>query len=136
MGLSIRVKGFNEDIYDSGYGGFTHFRVAIAKAYNEEFGKLYEDWVWCSMTSNEFPKQDSDRINELANDDLNLLLLHSDCDGKLTPKECKRIYKITKDLKCDYPQCNYTTYTGKNQLEVFNKALLYCWKHKVNMWFE
>ena len=125
MGLVIRAKGFDEDIYDSGYSGFTHFRVAVAKAYNKEFGKLYEDWVWCSMTHNEFPKEDSDRINELANSDLNLLLLHSDCDGKLTPKECKRIYNVTKDLKCDYPQCNYTTNTGKNQLEVFNRALLH-----------
>ena len=136
MGLVIRAKGFEEDIYDSGYGGFTHFRIAVAKAYNEEFGKLYEDWVWCSMTHNEFPKEDSDRINELANSDLNLLLLHSDCDGKLTPKECKRIYNVTKDLKCDYPQCDYITNTDKNQLEVFNRALLHCWKRRVNMWFE
>ena len=96
MGLSIRVKGFNEDIYDSGYSGFTHFRVAVAKSYNEEFGKLYEDWVWCSMTSNEFPKQDSDRINELANNDLNLLLLHSDCDGKLTKKNVKGYITLLK----------------------------------------
>lgn len=136
MGLSIRVKGFDKEIYNSGYGGFTRFRIAVAKAYNEEFGKLYEDWVWCSMTSNEFPKQDLDRINELANDDLNLLLLHSDCDGKLTPQECKKIYKITKDLKCDYLQNNYIMLTGKNQLDIFNEALRHCWKHRVNMWFE
>lgn len=88
------------------------------------------------MTSEEFSKCDSDRINELANEDLNLLLLHSNCDGKLTPEECKRIYDVTKNLKCDYPQCNYITNTGKNQLEVFNRALLHCWKHRVNMRFE
>lgn len=136
MGLVIRATGFNETIYDSGYMGFTHFRVAVAKAYNQEFGELYERWIHCCITSEEFLKCDSDRINELANVDLDLLLLHSDCDGKLTPKECKRIYEVTKNLSCDYPLCNYITNTGKNQLEVFNRALLHCWKRRVNMWFE
>lgn len=42
MGLVIRAKGFDEDIYDSGYNGFMDFRVAGAKAYNKEFGDLYE----------------------------------------------------------------------------------------------
>lgn len=91
-------------------------------------------WIYCCNTGEDF--EDSQRINELANEDLNLLLLHSDCDGKLTPEECKRIYSVTKDLKCDYSQHNYMTDADKNQLEVFNRALLYCWKHKVNMWFK
>lgn len=136
MGLLITInsKGFDEEIYDSGYDGFTKFRIELAKSYNEEFGELYERWIYCCNTGEDF--EDSQRINELANEDLNLLLLHSDCDGKLNPKECKRIYSVTKDLKCDYSQHNYATDVGKNQLEVFNQALLYCWKHKVNMWFK
>lgn len=75
MGLLITInsKGFDEVIYDSGYDGFTKFRIELAKS---------------------------------------------------------------KDLKCDYSQHNYVTDINKNQLEVFNRALLYCWKHKVNMWFK
>lgn len=110
MGLLIRVKGFDELIYDSGYSGFTHFRIALAKAYNKDFGDLYERWV---LGYESITKSDVKKMNELANEDLDLLLLHSDCDGKLTPKECKRIYNITKNLKCDYPQCNYMSNTGK-----------------------
>ena len=140
MGLVITAKGFNETIYDSGYMGFTHFRVAVAKAYNQEFGELYEKWIKAVSFGisrlYKMSKEEMERLNELANNDLDLLLLHSDCDGKLTPKECKKIYEVTKNLKCDYPQCNYITDTGKNQLEVFNRALLHCWKRRVNMWFE
>lgn len=140
MGLVIKAKGFEEDIYNSGYGGFTRFRIALAKAYNQEFGELYEKWIGTVLFSisrlYKMPKEEMERLKELANVDLYLLLLHSDCDGKLTPKECKRIYEVTKNLKCDYPQCNYITDTGKNQLEVFNRALLHCWKRRVCMWFE
>jgi hypothetical protein len=136
MGLSIRVKGFDKEIYDSGYGGFTRFRIAVAKSYNSEYGNLYEKWVECCLRREKFSDKDLYKMNKLANNDLNLLLYHSDCDGKLTPQECKKIYKITKDLKCDYPQNNYTTLTGKNQLDIFNEALRHCWKRRVNMWFE
>jgi hypothetical protein len=140
MGLMITAKGFKEEIYNSGYVGFTNFRVALAKSYNQEFGELYEKWIkavsFGTLSLYKMSKEEMERLNELANVDLDLLLLHSDCDGKLTPKECKKIYEVTKNLKCDYPQCNYITDTGKNQLEVFNCALLHCWKRRVNMWFE
>lgn len=46
MGLCIRATGFNEDIYNSGYIGFTRFRIALAKSYNQEFGELYEKWLF------------------------------------------------------------------------------------------
>lgn len=137
MGLCIRATGFNEDIYNSGYIGFTRFRIALAKSYNQEFGELYEKWLFAGRWGNEpMSKQEFNRLNKLANDNLDILLQHSDCDGKLTPKECKAIYEVTKDLKCDYPQNNYMTLTGKNQLEVFNRALLHCYKRRVNMYFE
>lgn len=137
MGLVITAKGFEEDIYNSGYGGFTRFRIAVAKAYNQEFGELYERFVeHCISFGNKMTKAEIKRMDKLRNDNLDILLTHSDCDGKLTPKECKAIYEVTKNLKCDYPQCNYITDTGKNQLEVFNRALLHCWKRRVCMWFE
>lgn len=136
MGLVITAKGFNEEIYDSGYGGFTRFRIAVAKSYNEEFGKLYEKWIYCcSSFTEKLSSEEIKRMNELSNDNLDILLQHSDCDGKLTPTECKKIYSVTKDLKCDFPQYNYATSLNKNQLEVFNRALYHCWKRRVNMYF-
>lgn len=136
MGLRITAHGFNETIYDSGYFGFTHFRIAVAKAYNKEFGKLYEKYInYISLPFGKMTQKELKRLNDLSNDDLDILLLHSDCGGKLTPQECRKIYQITKDLKCDYPQKNYVTLTGENQLEVFNRALLHCWKRRVNMIF-
>ena len=111
MGLRLTAKGFDEEIYDSGYMGFTHFRIAVAKAYNREFGELYEQWINSLILpfGEKMNQSDLDRMNELADEGLNILLKHSDCDGKLTPKECKAIYNVTKDLKCDYPQNNYTS---------------------------
>lgn len=136
MGLVITAKGFNEEIYDSGYMGFTKFRIALAKAYNQEFGELYEKWLASAYdSSKKLSNEEFKRMNELSNDDLDILLQHSDCDGKLTPKECKRIYSITKDLHCDYCQHFYLTTTDINQLEVFNRALYHCWKRRVNMYF-
>lgn len=136
MGLYITAAGFNEEIYSSGYIGFTYFRIALAKAYNTEFGALYEKWIFAGRFGNEpMTTSEFNRLNELCNDDFDILLKHSDCDGKLTPKECKAIYEVTNNLKCDYPQNNYLTVSGKNQLEVLNRALLHCWKRKVNMYF-
>lgn len=130
MGLAIRATGFNEEIYHSGYMGFTWFRIELAKSYNPEFGSLYE-----KLTKEELFDHEIKRMNELCNPDLDLFLQHS-AAGKLTPKECKLIYDVTKNLKCDYQQRNYITVTGKNQLEVFNRAFLHCWKRRVIMRFE
>lgn len=136
MGLFITATGFNKEIYNSGYIGFTNFRIAVAKAYNKEFGELYEKFVKSAVYFGGLSEKETKRINSLSNKSLDILLLHSDCDGKLTPKECRLIYNITKDLKVDYPQSNYNTLTGYNQLEIFNEALLHCIKHRVIMRFK
>ena len=39
MGLVISAKGFNEEIYDSGYGGFIRFRIDLAKAYSNFYNE-------------------------------------------------------------------------------------------------
>ena len=124
MGLLITAKGFDKEIYDSDYMGFTKFRIALAKSYNEEFGTLYEKWLNTSIpfVLDRLTKEEYARFNELFPIALSRLLHHSDNGGKLTPKECKKIYDITKGLKCDYIQHNYLTNTGVNQLEVFNEA--------------
>lgn len=63
MGLSIRVKGFDKEIYDSGYGGFTRFRIAVAKSYNSEYGNLYEKLVECCLRREKFSDKDLYKMN-------------------------------------------------------------------------
>lgn len=136
MGLVISAKGFNEEIYDSGYGGFTQFRIELAKAYNKEFGELYERWLFGDLVDGgKLTHEEYKRFKKLSNKKLDILLHHSDGEGVLKPWECKKIYSVTKKLKCNYPQNNYMTMTGKNQLEVFNRALYHCWKKRVKMVF-
>ena len=83
------------------YGGFGGVRTAIAEA-----------------------------IDGVLDVDLAILLSHSDCDGELTSKECKRIYKRLKDIEpefeVDYHQEFY---------DAFRRMLKWCWKNKRTMHF-
>lgn len=134
MGLSVYAKGM-EDTYDCGYLTFGNFRIQLAKTYNEELGELYEKWIKESLSDEELK-----RINEIIPHGLAIFLTHSDCDGKLTPKECRLIYEDIKDLKMDMIGHNYgfnpkepiPTY---NMLERWKGMFQHCYKHRVNMYF-
>ena len=46
MGLTVVAKDLSDEFtYNCGYITFYHFRIALAKAYNKEFGQLYEKWM-------------------------------------------------------------------------------------------
>ena len=137
MGLVLTVKGFDEEIYDSGYMGFTQFRIAVLSAYDKDLGTIYQKWLKNYITdANALTSAENVKLRTLLKTPWKHLLLHSDCDGKLTPRQCKAIYNLTKDLRCDYQQANYLDTTGKNLLEVFNRALKFCYENKVSMNFE
>ena len=69
--------------------------------------------------------------NQLCNNDLDIFLWHSDYDGKLTPKECKKIYNELKKLKIkDLPYSDKWT-----MQELWLNMLKHCYKHRVNMYF-
>lgn len=136
MGLTIRIPGMR-DTYNCGYITYGVFLMKLATAYNQEMGEIYEKYFKSAIPL--YPKlTDTEiaRYNELCNPDLDILLFHSDCDGKLTPKECKRIYKAIKDLKMDMPGHNYDDMKPYNMLERFKMMFLHCWKFRVNMYFE
>ena len=43
MGLDIRIKGMSyEETYHCGYITLARYRIEVAKAWNEEFGEIYE----------------------------------------------------------------------------------------------
>lgn len=136
MRLSIRIPGM-KDTYDCGYISFGMFRMEVADAFNKEMGNLYRKWYKSALPFNP-PLTDEEikRYKELRNPDLDLLLFHSDCDGKFTPKECKKIYKAIKNLKLDMVGHNYGDERTYNMLERFKMMFLHCWKFRVNMYFE
>lgn len=135
MGLDIRIKGLNdEDTYHCGYITFGVYRCAVAKAWNTEFGEIYKKPYENLMYR--YSDEDIKRWNELCNDSLDIFLNHSDCDGKLTWNECRDIYKIMKDLEIDIQGHNYGTMNIYDMHTQWLNMLLYCWKHRVTMWFE
>lgn len=97
MGLGIYIKGLeHEKSYHSGYIRFMQYRMIIAKLYNERIGELYEKNRLYPLL-----KEEEEEWNKLCNDDLDIFLWHSDCDGKLTVKECRKVYKILKQYKIE-----------------------------------
>ena len=127
MGLDINIKGLErEDTYHGGYIRFNLYRKKVASAYNERLGELYKKTFKYELQPEEIKEW-----NNLCNDDLDIFLWHSDCDGKLTPEECKKIYNELKKLKIkDLPYSDKWT-----MQELWLNMLQFCYKHRVNMWF-
>lgn len=127
MGLDISVKGLErKDTYHCGYITFNLYRKNVASAYNERLGELYK-----KTFKDELQPEEIKEWNNLCNDDLDIFLWHSDCDGKLTPEECKKIYNELKKLKIkDLPYSDKWT-----MQELWLNMLKHCYKHRVNMYF-
>ena len=90
MSLDVEVKGLPRHNY--GYGQFNQFRGEIVKAV---YGlDLYE--IWKKKFADD---DDVKRWNEKCNDDLDLFILHSDCDGKLTVSECRKVRNAMKSVE-------------------------------------
>lgn len=127
MGLDISVKGLErKDTCHCGYITFNLYRKNVASAYNERLGELYK-----KTFKDELQPEEIKEWNNLCNDDLDIFLWHSDCDGKLTPEECKKIYNELKKLKIkDLPYSDKWT-----MQELWLNMLKHCYKHRVNMCF-
>lgn len=74
--------------------GFMHYRMKIAELYNKRIGELYY-----KRMSYPLLKEEVEEWNKLCDDDLDIFLWHSDCDGKLTVKECRKVYKVLKQFE-------------------------------------
>lgn len=134
MGLTVYAKGM-VNTYDCGYITFGNFRMKLAETYDEELGALYRKWLFDGLDDDELK-----RINEIIPQGLCIFLTHSDCDGKLTPKECRLIYQDIKDLKMDMLGHNYGFDPKKpiptyNMLERWKEMFQHCYKRRVNMYF-
>lgn len=126
MGLALVATGFNKDMH-IGYGSFSGMRCRIAKAYSDKHGNLYEMMLRSFRTG--LPADFDEQWNDGCNDDLDILLWHSDCDGKLTPQECGKIYNVLKTLNIEDLQDEASFYNN------FLEMLQHCKTKRVNMYF-
>lgn len=132
MGLDVRVTGLErQDTYHCGYITFNVYRKKVASAYDKRLGELYE-----KTFNEELTDEEIDEWNKLCNDDLDIFLFHSDCEGKFTPKECKKIYDAMKDLKIDMQGHNYVEMNFYNMHEMWLNMFKHCYKRRVNLYFE
>lgn len=126
MGLALVATGFEKDMH-IGYGGFSGMRYRIAKAYSEKHGELYA--MMLKAFRSRLPDDFDARWNDGCNDDLDILLWHSDCDGKLTYQECGKIYDVLKGLDVEDQHEEDSFYNN------FLEMLQHCKKRRVNMYF-
>jgi hypothetical protein len=125
--MSLDIGARWHDGVHIGYGRFNNYRTALAHAYNPEYGALYEKAVRGIFNSKyRLTKAEDDRWKEIANDDLELFILHSDCDGELSSKECRKIYAVLKMLEPE---------TYKDEHKEFLHIFKHCAKLRVKMVF-
>lgn len=145
MGLDIFAKGLVDSEGREGsfcaisYWGYRLLMIAIARAaYGEYMGGLYA-WAEynpvCGAMYYKTP-EDVEAWNLRCNDDLDVLLFHSDCDGKFTPKECKGIYNAIKNLRLENERLNAQDNERLNAyLEKFKAAFKHCAERRVNLYY-
>lgn len=133
MGLYAYAKGLSkEECYDCGYMKFGIYRQEVAKAFNKRLGELYKKYY----LGVELTKEEIKEWNKLCDDDLDIFLFHSDCEGKFTPQECKKIYNAMKDLKVEMQGHNYGVMKQYNMHEHWLYIFKYCYTKRVNLYFE
>lgn len=100
MGITISNK---EKSIDMGCGGFYNLRKNIAYLLCEDFGRLYESWI--SPLSQMDDEMGNIQLMNLFNvgllkeeDEVILdFLFASDCAGKISSKDCCKLYALIKD---------------------------------------
>ena len=101
MGLTVRIKGY-EGAYNCGYITYEMFIRRLARLkFGDEFGNHYDAWA------TGYSSFDADILDSHDDDPIVDLLFASDCEGKFTPKQCRRIYESIKDLHMDMKGHNY-----------------------------
>lgn len=115
MGLDVHAKGMQD--YYIGYGRYYQMRREIVlQAYGERCLTIFD-----SVRNSE---DDIAYWNSVCNDDLDIFLLHSDCDGKFTPQECRKILKALDDVHVE-----------STILDQWRKMFKYCADRRVNMYY-
>lgn len=130
MGLCATAKGLTaETEFYCGYITYANFiEEIVRKAYGDYFVQmLYEDH------SESDPEVEA--WNRVCNPALDLLIFHSDCDGKFTWQECRDIFKAMESLKSDMIGHNYGVMKPYNMFNHWKNIFHHCWKRRVNLYY-
>ena len=132
MGLDVTAKCLNSETgFCCGYIYYGNFIIELVRvAYGEDLAKAFKEEAFHHR---KFTNEEIEKWNAVCNDDLDLLIFHSDCDGKFTWQECGRIYKAMKDLKSDMIGYNYGVTEPYNMFEHWKEMFRLCWKHRNTM---
>lgn len=130
MGLCATAKGLTaETEFNSGYITYANFIDEIVrKAYGDRFVQiLYKGHSESDPEVEEW--------NRVCNPALDLLIFHSDCDGKFTWQECRDIFKAMEPLKSDMIGHNYDVMKPYNMFNHWKYIFYHCWKRRVNLYY-
>lgn len=134
MGLHAHAKGLdNEACFECGYLMYGTFIMELIKiAYGD---RCYNIFKKSMLQGRAFTDEETAYWNAHCNNDLDILIFHSDCDGKFTPNECKRIYEAMKNLQSDVVGHNYGVMKPYNMFEHWKNIFKHCAQRGVNLYY-
>lgn len=134
MGLYATAKGLDaQSSFDCGYLTYANFIDQLVKAAYDE--RCYAMFHAMYQHGEGFTEEDAAYWNAHCNDDLDVWIWHSDCEGVITPKECRAIYNAIKGLSMDVKGHNYREMESYNMLEHWKAMFLHCARRRVNLRF-
>lgn len=116
MGLYFTIGNRSSAAHWS-YGGFHAFRVKIS--------------ALAGINLNDMQGFDGNKKWSDLKDDIVPFLNHSDCDGSLSPQECKKIYPRLAELLNNMPEDDYDRKNGNILVENMKE----CVKRRVKLIF-
>lgn len=134
MGLTATAKGLTaETAFDCGYITYGIFIMELIKTVYGQ--RCYDAYRNSLFSRKPLSNEDVEHWNSVCNEDLDILLLHSDCDGQFSPQECRKIYNAIKNLKMDMQGHNYGVMKPYNMLEHWKAIFKHCADRRVNLYY-
>lgn len=131
MGLDLRADGYPKEGLHIGYIGFGVIRRQIAKSYNERLGEIYEkpykNWDFS------YSQEEIEEYNSLCDDDLDILLNHSDCEGRMKYHECRKVIRALDRIEFKYP--DDWRQDWKEKYYILKDMIRYCAKNRKRLYF-
>lgn len=134
MGLCARAKGLTDETgFDCGYLTYGTFILELIKvAYGQQCHNIFKRNM---LRGAPFSDAEAEYWNAHCNDDLDILIFHSDCGDKFTPQECRKIYNAMKDLKSGMMGHNYHVMKPYNMFEHWKAIFKHCADCRVNLYY-
>ena len=89
------------------YGGFHRFRIRLAEAIGIDLEKMI-GFNQKYVGDGKYVKTTENPLNwNTVKDDIKLLLNHSDCDGVLTPENCRKVAFRLRELVRNWKDTDY-----------------------------